>query len=115
MKGSGLKYFKLQMVLELSRNYLELVSVKSCVKMGKHLQSPRTKSHQEIATDAVNSLLEVKEVNFKPKSIKNKHYKQKYNYILLEAFYDLIDFLGLIDVLIDELIDKLILWAEYEY
>ena len=62
MKGSGLKYFKLQMVLELSRNYLELVSVKSCVKMGKHLQSPRTKSHQEIATDAVNSLLEVKEV-----------------------------------------------------
>ena len=37
------------------------------------------------------------------------------NYILMEAFYDLIDFLGLIDVLIDELIDKLILWAEYEY
>ena len=27
----------------------------------------------------------------------NKHYKQKNNYTLLEAFYDLIDFLGLID------------------
>ena len=55
---------------------------------------PKNQSHQEIATDAVNSLLEV---NFKPKSIKNKHYKQKHINILLEAFYDLIDFLGLID------------------
>ena len=44
------------------------------------------------------SLLEVKNrKNFKPKSIKNKQYKQKDKYILLEAFYDLIDFLGLID------------------
>ena len=54
------------------------------------------------------SLLEVKELNFKPKSIKNKHYKQKYDYILLEAFYDLIDFLGLIDdwLMIEWLIDS---------
>ena len=33
----------------------------SSVKMRLHLQSPRTKSHQEITTDAVYSLIEVKE------------------------------------------------------
>ena len=55
---------------------------------------PKDQKSSRIATDAVNSLLEVKEVNFKPKSIKNKHFKQKHIYILLEAFYDLIDFLG---------------------
>ena len=52
---------------------------------------PKDQKSSKIATDAVNSLLEV---NFKPKSIKNKHFKQKHIYILLEAFYDLIDFLG---------------------
>ena len=64
------------------------------IKLALYSYHKRTKSHQEIATDAVNSLLEV---NFKPKSIKNKHYKQMDINILLEAFYDLIDFLGLID------------------
>ena len=49
----------------------------------------------------MNSFLEV---NFKPKSIKNKHYEWMDNYILLEAFFDLIDFLGLID---DWLIDDI--------
>ena len=52
------------------------------------------KSRQEQAADAVNSLFKYKFINFKPKSIKLSILVYKDNKILLEAFLDLIDFLG---------------------
>ena len=55
---------------------------------------PKIPSHQELATDAVNSLLKLKGLNFKPKINHNKHFRTQKQIDLTGSLLDLIDSWG---------------------